>query len=387
MTKKIFSFGLLFIFTLSTSYTAFSQGCVEATSDEGPQLVGYIQPEYSYFFFGQDDNDNAIKPSTFYFRRARIGVVGNIPYDISYYVMAELSPLATGYPYLLDAFITYAPFGKYVKFSFGQFKSPFGYELAQPCFGLHTINRSIVTRQLSSPFRELQFMVLGAVGKDRDIFTYKVSVMNGTGMNVMDQYVWDGDTNTIANNNKDIAARLTVAPWEWLQIGGGARTGLIGIKDEDGRSQSRTRYGVDFNFEKWNFRLQGEYIWGIDIRSKDAVDDGGGGCGGKKGTSAIEYDEFKKNGFWVQAMYMTPIRLEPVIKYEYFDPDGATYSYYFGQVHDGFEQSIFTFGLNYFLNDWTRIQVNYLYAAEGKTNGLVNEYSNDMLMIQAQIKF
>ena len=98
-------------------------------------------------------------------------------------------------------------------------------------------------------------MVLGSIGKERDVLFYKVSLLNGTGMNVMDQYVWDGDTNVIANNNKDIAGRVVVAPWEWLQIGGGGRTGLLGIKDEDGRSQSRTRYGLDFNFEKWNLQV------------------------------------------------------------------------------------------------------------------------------------
>lgn len=387
MKKIAFILSSVILFSLLSS-SVYSQGCVEATSDEGPQVVGYIQPEWSYFFYGQDDNGNAVKPNTFYFRRARVGIVGSIPYDISYYVMAELSPLATGYPYLLDVFITYAPVGKYVKFSFGQFKAPFGYELAQPCFGLHTINRSIVTRQLASPFRELQFMVLGAFGKERDIVSYKVSVMNGTGLNVMDQYAWDGDTSSVANANKDIAARVVVSPWEFLQIGGGARTGLVGIKDTDGRSQSKTRYGVDFNFEKWNFRLQGEYLWGIDVLHADNTDDGGGGCGGKKATAATEYKEYKKSGYWIQAMYMTPIRLEPVLKYEYYDPDGSTYSYYFGgQAHDGYTQSIFTVGLNYFINDWTRIQVNYMYAAEGKKNGLVNEYDNDMLMIQAQVKF
>ena len=164
MKNICYLFSLLFILTLGVSFTVSAQGCVEASSDKGPQLVGYIQPEFGYFMYGKDDNGNAVKPNSFYFRRARVGIVGSIPYDISYYVMAEFSPLATGYPYMLDMFITYAPFKKYVKFSFGQFKSPFGYELSQPCHGLHTINRSIVTRQLAAPFRELQFMVLGAFG-------------------------------------------------------------------------------------------------------------------------------------------------------------------------------------------------------------------------------
>jgi hypothetical protein len=87
----------------------------------------------------------------------------------------------------------------------------------------------------------------------------------------------------------------------------------------------------------------------------------------------------------IMAMYMTPIRLEPVVKYEYYDPDGAEYKF-FGKTQD-YAQSTITFGINYFLNEWTRIQVNYLYNAEKKTNGVVNEYDNDMLLIQVQAKF
>ena len=90
-------------------------------------------------------------------------------------------------------------------------------------------------------------------------------------------------------------------------------------------------------------------------------------------------------GYMVQVMYMTPIRLEPVLKYEFYDPDGTDYKYY--GVTQNYTQSTFTFGFNYFLNDWTRIQVNYLYNAEGKTGTTVNEYDNDVLMIQAQVKF
>ena len=29
----------------------YSQGCVEASSDDGVQVVGYIQPQFDYYFF------------------------------------------------------------------------------------------------------------------------------------------------------------------------------------------------------------------------------------------------------------------------------------------------------------------------------------------------
>lgn len=374
MKKIIQLISLLTIIGIFGPRPVFSQGCVESSSEDGPQLVGYIQPEFGYYLYGDDANGNAVKPSSFYFRRARVGVVGSIPYDVSYYIMAEFSPIYTGYPFLLDAYVSWAPVGKYVKFSFGQFKSPYGMELATPCFALYTINRSLSSEQLAGPYRELQFMILGAVGNERDVFTYKVSIMNGTGINKMDAYDVDG-----GNNQKDLAARLTVAPWEFLEIGGGFRYGLWGKKDADGDSKSRTRYGGDLTFEKWNFRLQGEVLFGTD----EGEIAGGGGCGGK--ATAATYETFSKMGYMVQAMYMTPIRLEPVLKYEFYDPDGTDYKF-FGTTQN-YTQSTFTVGLNYFLNDWTRIQVNYMYNVEGKTGTTVNEYDNDIIMVQAQVKF
>jgi hypothetical protein len=372
MKKNTLKF-LCIIFIISQlPFSGFAQGCVEASSDEGPQLVGYIQPQFNAYFFGSKDNGDAIKPNTFLFKRARIGVVGSIPYDISYYVMAEFAPAAGG-PQLLDAFVTYAPLGKYAKFSLGQFKSPFSLELNTPCQALHTINRSTVVNNLASPFRELGFMVLGAVGKERDIFKYKVAILNGTGINNLDD-----------NNNKDIAGRIAVLPLEWLEIGGSYRTGFYGTQTKDSTGawaqRKRKRTAFDLTIKKWNFLLQGEYLIGKDIGEISS----GGGCGGKS-TSDGALPVYDKDGFWIALMYTTPWSLEAIVKYETYNPDGTAYTY-LGEPQT-FDQSTITFGLNYFLNDWTRIQVNYLYNAEGKTNGVMNEYDNDAFMIQVQAKF
>ena len=371
MKKAILLTGL-FLLAIVNLNTVTAQGCVEASSDEGPQLVGYIQPQFNAYFFGSKDNGDAIKPSTFLFKRARIGVVGSIPYDISYYVMAEFAPEAGG-PQLLDAFVTYAPLGKYAKFSLGQFKAPFTLELSTPCHALHTIRRSTAVNNLASPFRELGFMVLGAVGKERDVFTYRIAILNGTGINHLDD-----------NNNKDIAGRLTVLPLEWLEIGGSFRTGFYGIQTKDSTGawvqKKRTRTAVDLTIEKSNFMLQGEYIFGKDVGDISS----GGGCGGKSTDGALPV--YDKSGFWVAVMYMTPWQLQPIVKYETYNPDGTTYSY-LGSAQ-AIEQNTLTIGLNYFLNDWTRVQVNYLYNSEGKkADGSVGEYKNDAFMIQVQAKF
>jgi phosphate-selective porin len=371
MKKATLLIGLLLI-TIINSNTILAQGCVETSSDDGPQIVGYIQPQFNSYLNGDKANGDPIKPSSFFFKRARVGIVGSIPYDVSYYVMAEFSPgLSGGSPYLLDAFVTYAPFGKYLKFSLGQYKSPFSLELNTPCFALNTIRRSTVVNELAAPFRDMGLMLLGSSDSlfgIPDLISYKVAILNGTGINHIDD-----------NSNKDIAARIVIAPWQWLKIGGSYRTGFVGTKDINDEQKRRTRTAFDLTFEKWNFMLQGEYLMGQDIGEIA----GGGGCGGK--ATATTLPTYDKDGFWVAAMYMTPWSLQPIVKYETYNPDGTAYSY-LGNTQT-YDQNTITFGLNYFLNDWTRIQVNYLYNSEGKTNGDFNEYDNDAFMIQVQAKF
>ena len=92
----------------------------------------------------------------------------------------------------------------------------------------------------------------------------------------------------------------------------------------------------------------------------------------------VHEGSIKREGFWGQAMYMTPWNIQPIVKYEQYDPDtddenssSAT------SLH-----KTTTFGFNYFFNDWTRLQVNYLYKAEE-----AHEEANDEIIVQLQVKF
>ncbi|OQX79374.1 MAG: hypothetical protein B6D61_03705 [Bacteroidetes bacterium 4484_249] len=363
----------ILILSIIIPFRAIGQGCMESDSDEGVAVVGYVQADYDNYFFDTDNNGNTLnKPNSFYFKRARIGVMGSIPYDVSYYVMAEFSPIATGNPYLLDAFITYAPFKKYLKFTIGQFKSPVGLELNTPCHALYTIRRSTVVNNLATPFRDMQFMLFGSTDSlfgRKDLISYKISILNGTGLNH-----WDD------NKFKDIAARLVISPWEWLKIGGSYRTGKQDIKKTGQVQKTRTRYGADLSFELKNILFQAEYLFGEDVGKVAS----GGGCGGKS-TAVADSLIYSKSGFFVMAGYMTPWNLQPIIKFESYNPhvkNESTYKYLY--VEQDFIQTTLTFGLNYFLNDWTRIQVNYLYNAEETA---ADEFPNDAIMFQIQAKF
>ena len=157
--RKIFLLILLVAFSLST--VVYAQGCMEASSDEGVNVVGYLQAQYEYMF-QSEDVDNTSK---FTFNRARIGVVGNIPYDFSYYVMLEFSRNIVDAPYLLDGFITYSRLAPWVSVSLGQFKSPFSLELNTPCQGLYTIKRSTVVNDLTTYDRDRGIMFSGSYKK------------------------------------------------------------------------------------------------------------------------------------------------------------------------------------------------------------------------------
>ena len=324
-----------------------AQGCAEPASEEGVNVFGYLQTQYDAHFY--DDTE-----STFGFNRARIGVMGNIPYDFSYYVLLETSPFKKDGPkaYLLDAFITYSRFQN-AKISVGSFKAPFGLELGTPCHSLHTVNRSRVVNELTAPDRDMGLMLLG--GSDTTLFRYYVALLNGTGLLTKD-----------TDNYKEAVGRLVVQPTDWLKFGGSFRSGKSAATIAGADDDKRTRFGGEIELKKWNFLVQSEYIYGEDEGSY-TVD---GGCGG---TPEIVQGNIKRSGMYVMALYDTPWNIQPVIKYENFnaDMDGEDYL-----------DQVTTFGFNYFFNEWTRLQVNYEYAAEEKL-----EINNDRLMIQLQVKF
>ncbi len=357
------------------SLSSFAQGCMEpSTTTGGPQIIGYLQPEFRYEFNGENADGSSKDASTWCFRRARLGLTGTIPYDFSYYVLAEFSSFQDG-PYVLDAFISYNRFKPWFRASMGQFKKPFGLELSTGCQDLYTINRSKVVEELTAPDRDLGIMLSGTTGtakffglEKENIISWYLSLTNGTGRNV-----FDGDL------SKDLVGRIVIAPTEWVSIGGSYMTGKMKNPDPTvTEKDSRMRYGADIQFKKYDFILQAEYVYGEDHGSKLI----GGGCGA---TPELVAGNFKSNGYFVQLMYNTKWKLMPVVKYETYDPDMNLENF----RHEAFSVSTATFGLNYYANDWTRVQLNYLYKSETSSSTELinyNEIPNDMFQVQVQVK-
>jgi hypothetical protein len=335
------------------------QGCDDDDPAEGddegkPKVFGFIQPQYEFHLTEDPSN-------TFKFKRARIGVKGNIPYDFKYYVVLENSSFVsqTGYPYLLDAFVSYTRF-KWAKISMGSFKQPFGLEVSTACNALHTINRANVSDQIVAPQRDMGIMILG--GDNESLINYKLAIMNGRGLSIKDN-----------NGKKDFIGRLTIKPLEFLRFGGSFRYGYPNPAIND-TVDDRMSFAGEVEIKFGNFLAQGEYI----VDQGDYNRAAGGGCGSDPLTLGG-----RRTGAYVQAMYMTPFNLQPVFKWEYFYQDIANSA----SISNVDHMYTMTLGLNYFFNDNTRLQVNYLYNAEKGVNGEYVEVDNDAVLVQLQIKF
>lgn len=346
-TKLLILSAFLFIFQISTT---FAQGCEDdaapaagasgVPTTSNMTVFGFIQPQYNTYLTDPGT-------STFNFKRARIGVRGRVNRSFSYYVVLETSAfIGGGDAYLLDAFITYDK-NEWAKFSLGSFKQPFGREVTTACHSLTTIDRAIVADQLVAPQRDMGLMMLGGTSESK--FKYSVALMNGRGLGVVDN-----------NKKKDVIGRATYQVLDFLNVGASYRYGYPTNEDD-----TRTTYGVDALIKYNAFAVQGEYIFDKGDFNRAA----GGGCGAEPLPLGDE-----REGAYVMATYDVNEKLQPVVKYEYFDADKS-------QTVLGY-QEVLTVGANYFFNKNTRLQVNY---QAKKIDGITKD--NDALLMQLQVKF
>lgn len=337
-----------------------AQGCMSSGGDV-VGVHGFIQPQYSYFLNGTDADGNNLNENNFNFNRARLGVSGSIPYDIDYYFYAELSHFknASKTVHMLDAYVSYTRFSNWAKITLGQFKSPFSLEQNTSCAGLYTVNRSEFVNQLAGPQRDMGVMISG--GNDTTLLSYSFAIMNGTGMNVVDD-----------NDNKNIIGRLVVHPLKDLKIGGSFNLGKINATDPAQAMNNTMRVGADLSYDLLGFKLQSEYILGQDELLSASKLPIYGGCGGIVGYETKQAGTYYKSGFMTMLSYMTPFMLEPVLKFDTFNAD-----------HEASNRrtNAITVGLNYYVNDYSRVMINYINNQE--STGVMN----DAIIVQLQAKF
>lgn len=278
-----------------------------------PRISGYVQTGYEW----------SQTASTFFIKRVRLNLAGDITEKLDYRVQIEFAS-----PRLVDAYIRYRPFDE-LNFQLGEYKLPFSienteyvplkYEFIEYPLPLRKLMGFNDICGLSATGRDMGAMLYGGFFKrgDRNILSYNFGVFNGEGINSKDR-----------NKSKDVVARLTLRPLPGLQIAGSWYWGEYGAE-----YLKRIRYGAGVCYDRGPVVLRGEYIYGTT-----GLPDAAG--------------ELDSDGWYAVGGWRVTRTLMPVVRYDTFlenTSESAT------------RQTNYTAGLLWQPVKYLRCQLNYTY--------------------------
>ncbi len=366
--------------SLRTEY-ATKQHKAEALADSFPlrlgrslSLSGYSQVVYTNYAHqvpGKYTDGFSIK-------RARLDFQGHFSCQFDYRLLFDFvgqsganGTAQTGgqliSPFLVEAFVVYKPF-TWLNIKAGQMIVAFSPENMTQDRNLDLIERSQVVNALvarkgdaanglvdslgNQNGRDIGIQAGGSIGKlsDRYLLDYYLQLLDGAGINTLDN-----------NASKDVNARLVFHPLKELAIGGSYYDGYDRFTSDLAKDQKRTRWGADLAFTADNYSLKGEYIKGQE---------GNGAANTHTGNPGLTTHD----GWFAQAGYFfIPRHLEGLFRYDWYDPNTAK-----TQVKDRY----YDFGLSYFFNVWTKLQLYYsLRDQQGVTT------NNNLFEAQLQLAF
>jgi phosphate-selective porin OprO and OprP len=350
----------------------------EAVADSFPlrlgrslSLSGYTQVVYQNFehpVVGKITDGFTIK-------RARLDFQGHFSSQFDYRILVDFvgqsganGTAPTGgqliSPFLVEGFIVYKPF-TWLNVKAGQMIVEFGPENTTQDRNLDLIERSQVVNALLARKGDAANGLVDSVGnqngrdigiqlngslfrlEDRHLIDYYVQLLDGAGINTLDN-----------NQSKDVDARLVLHPLRFLSLGGSYYDGFDRFTGTPTKDQLRTRWGLEADLGLNALSVKGEYIHAQD-----------GTNNLKTGTAATLHQ-----GWYGQVGYfIVPRHLQGVFRYDWYDPNTAK-----TQVNSTY----YDFGLNYFFNVWTKVQVYYsLRNQQGPTT------NNNLFEAQLQLAF
>ena len=294
------------------------------------------------------------KPDGFDIRRARLDIRGNFSPEWEYRLQADFA-VATK---LVDAYFVYKPYD-FLKITGGQFIVPVSLENTTSDSSLETIDRAQVTGLAGrnkgaigdQNGRDIGVQVSGSLFKtqsSRFLLDYYIAYLNGQGVNIA------GDK----NEGKDIATRVVVHPYDFLDFGvsysNGKDTWTTIAKD-----QKHILFGADLALNYADFSLKTEYLQA------------------QEGTYVVKGQTVNllRSGWYAQLGYFAlPKKLQIVAKYDTYDPtkDNA--------IND--ISTFYTLGANLYPNSFIKFQINYKHRVEQG-----NSINKDEIVAQLQIKF
>lgn len=372
---------------LDKAFSAVEEGFAKLGGDTVKLKIGtWTQFGYVYDNAGSNagtlpysSSVNSNSSNQFYIRFARLYFNGTLGDKVGFRVMLD----GAGSPPLRDAFL-WADYIPYTRVTIGQFLTPFGSETWRAPFDLPMINYSMGAGLMQFPnFRDIglmassKYITKGAwpVGGG-----FATALINGSGQNAADN-----------NDQKDWIGRAWIYPFvPGLSVGGSWYLGKTGANSQ-------------FDNQRWGAELDyaSTYVKGLNIRAeylqqRKLFTDGFQSVGNdsSKAPTALNITDryYHSEAWYAQACYRVnglagPMKFlndfEPTFRYDVLDDDMAT---------PDNTRTRYTFGINYWLNKYTRILTNYesIHADKGlKTKSLANTdyFGHQVLTTNIQIWF
>ncbi len=299
-------------------------------------------------------------------RRARLDIKGTFSPEWEYRLQTDFAVS----PKIIDAYFVYKPYDGF-KITGGQFIVPNSLENTTPDNTLETIDRAQVSGLVNrnkdaigdQNGRDIGLQVSGSLfqnSSNRFLLDYYLGYFNGQGIN-------KGDL----NESKDIAARLVAHPTTFLDFGVSYSNGYDNWETTAAKAATYTgnvltkaptnaintnnvqnRIGADVAVNYNLFSLRAEYL------------------------QAQQGYGLKKDGWYAQVGYFViPTKVQLVAKYDSFDKDKKIAKN---------TTEFLTLGTNYYVNSFTKIQINYKRYSDNFATASGNK---DEIVAQLQLKF
>jgi len=378
----------------------YKKGFFIQTPDENFKLnfTGYVRPMLRLY------ENNTSQDNEFKIERARLVLETTLGKYWQGRVSSELTTASDG-KFLKYAYLncSYLP---YLQVRAGQDKAPFSREYLTSFSEVDTIERAMITDAGATvPKYDIGIQLHGPRLLN-GILSYKVGLFNGNGAN-----------NSDTNDDKDLIARLVLAPFaptdiaalKGLEFGGSYQTGRQTpaqtyqpklptdwsfFKEIRYRGQ-RDRYGLDMAYKLGPFKLQGEWIYQSLEREKQVRVNPDTHVIVSSGGKLIDAPDLIAWGWYVLGTYFVwgneEKGIQLVVRYEQMDVDDElapkryreanpmgkdTYDNRWGNELNlrGNTADVLTLGFNYFPHPNIRLAFNWLYQY------LDNQYTTDKII-------
>ncbi len=293
---------------LMAGYTTYAQ--------ENVKVSGFVQSGYT-----ADDNENV--NNTFYIKRARMSLSGNLLKEGEKKVDWKMQVDFASSPKLIDLFVKYA-FNDHIGIQLGQAKTPLSYENSEYSpVKLEMIDYSLVVRNLAMSYgctgRDLGVQLFGKfLPQDGySLITYQAGLFNGNGINSIN--------NSDDNQGKDFIGRIMVNPFKELTLSAYNLSRMGESKNP--YNFARTGFGANYDTESLYGRV--EYMSGY--------------ANGLQQTGAYALAGYKFN--------------------ESLNA-GIRYDYYTANVDGKAKSDHITAGVSYYPVKNLRLQANYIFKME-----------------------